>query len=98
MISKLLAAAVGAALVLPLHAQTQQSRPPADPADPGVKVPPVVYHPVIAAPVPAPPTGQTTPDKAWRAANDALAGPAPSTPVTPDQPARPAPAGHGKHH
>jgi hypothetical protein len=98
MTSKLLAAAIGAALVLPMHAQAQQSRPQADPADPGAAVPPIVYRSVIAAPAPAPQSDQGTPDKAWRAANDALASPAPSTPATPEKPSRPAPVDHGKHH
>lgn len=77
MTSKLLAAAIGALLVLPPHAQAQHSRPgagPADPTDPTVAVPPTVYRSVIAAPAPAPQGEQATPDKSWRAANDAVAG------------------------
>lgn len=72
MTSKLLAAAIGALLVLPLCAQAQQSRSPADPADPAAPVPPTVYEPVISRHIPAPQGGRPTPDKAWRAANDAL--------------------------
>ena len=71
---KLLAAATGALLALPMYAQAQQSRPSADPADPNVSVPPTVYESVIARSSPAPQDGQTTPDKSWRAANDVVAG------------------------
>ncbi|MFC0251969.1 hypothetical protein IM543_12820 [Massilia sp. UMI-21] len=74
MTSKLLAAVVGALLALPIYAQAQQSRPSADPADPTVAVPPTVYESVIARPSPGPQDVQTTPDKSWRAANDAVAG------------------------
>lgn len=74
MTSKLLAAAIGALLALPMYAQAQQSRPSADPADPSVSVPPTVYESVIARSSPVPQDGQTTPDKSWRAANDTVAG------------------------
>lgn len=74
MTSKLLAAAIGALLILPLYAQAQQSRPLADPADPAVAVPPTVFESVITRASPAPQDGQATPDKAWRAANDTVAG------------------------
>lgn len=72
MTSKLLAALIGALLALPVFAQARQSRPPADPADPGAAVPPTVYRSVIAPSAPAPQDGQPTPDKNWRAANDAV--------------------------
>lgn len=73
MTSKLLAAVIGALLLLPMYAQAQQSRSSADPADPTVAVPRTVYESVIARPSPAPQDRQTTPDKSWRAANDAVA-------------------------
>lgn len=84
MTSKLLAAAIGALLALPMYAHAQQSRPLQDPADPAVAVPPTVYESVIPSRSPAPQDGQTTPDKSWRAANDAVAG-------------VPSHAGHGAH-
>lgn len=84
MTSKLLAAAIGALLVLPMQAHAQQSRPLPDPADPTVAVPPTVYESVVSSPAPAAPDGQATPDKIWRAANDAVAG-------------MPSHAGHGAH-
>lgn len=71
---KLLAAAIGALLVLPMYAQAQQSRPSADPADPAAAVPPTAYQSIIKKRLPAPQDDQATPDKAWRAANDAVAG------------------------
>jgi len=74
MTSKLLAAAIGALLALPMYAHAQQSRPLPDPADPAVAVPPTVYESVISNRSPAPQDGQTTPDRSWRAANDAVAG------------------------
>lgn len=67
-------AAIGALQALPLCAQAQQSCPQADPADPSVAVPPIVYESVVAGSPRAPQDTQLTPDKAWRAANDALAG------------------------
>lgn len=73
MTSKLLAAVAGALLILPMYAQAQQSRPLADPSDPAVTVPPTVYQSVIALSPPAPQDDQATPDKSWRAANDAVA-------------------------
>lgn len=73
MTSKLLAAAIGALLVLPMYAQAQQSRPLADPADAAAAVPPTVYESVIARSLPAPQEAQT-PDKSWRAANNTVAG------------------------
>ena len=84
MTSKLLAAAIGAVLVLPMYAHAQQSRPLPDPADPAVAVPPTVYESVITSRSPAPQDAQATPDKSWRAANDAVAG-------------APGHAGHGAH-
>lgn len=102
---KLSAALIGALLALPASAQAQQTLPLADPADPGIIVPPIVYTPVAGRPVPASPDAQTTPDKAWRAANDAVgavaghaAAPLPSMPVAPVKPANPAPSDHSKHH
>lgn len=74
MTSKLTAAVVGALLVLPMYAHAQQSRPLPDPADPAVAVPPTVYEPLISRPSSAPQDGQPTPDKSWRAANDAVGG------------------------
>ncbi|BDT59180.1 hypothetical protein MasN3_26740 [Massilia varians] len=74
MTSKLWAAAIGALLTLPICAQAQQSRPLADPADPTVAVPPTVYESVMTVHSRAPQDSQTTPDKSWRAANDAVAG------------------------
>lgn len=73
MTSKLLAAAIGALLVLPMYAHAQQSRPLPDPADPAVAVPPTVYESVIARSSPAPQGDHATPEKSWRAANDAVA-------------------------
>lgn len=74
MISKLLAAVTGALLVLPMYVHAQQSRPLPDPANPAVAVPPTVYESVITSRSPAPQDAQATPDKSWRAANDAVVG------------------------
>lgn len=84
MTSKLLTAAICGLLALPMYAHAQQSRTLPDPADPAVAVPPTVYESVIPSRSPAPQDGQTTPDKSWRAANDAVAG-------------VPSHAGHGAH-
>ena len=72
---KLLAAAFGVLLAAPLGALAQQSFPAPDPADPHAAVPPVVYESAIARPAQSTRDAQPTPDKAWRAANDALAAP-----------------------
>lgn len=65
-------AAIGVLLALPIYAQAQQSRPSADPADATRAVPPTVYESVITTRLPAPQDGPLTPDKSWRAANDAV--------------------------
>ena len=90
-------AAIGALLAAPLAAQAQPpQRAPAsaNPADPNAAVAPLVYESVIAA-APRQDSAAATPDKRWRAANDAIGG----------QPghdhgaqAAPAPVDHGKHH
>lgn len=102
---KLSAALIGALLALPAYAQAQQTLPLADPADPGIIVPPIVYTPVAGGPPPASPDAGATPDTSWRAANDAVgaapghaAAPMPSMPVAPVKAANPAPVDHSKHH
>ena len=65
----LLAAVHGAHAAQPPHASG-----PADPADPAAAVPPVVHASALAGYTPAAKEGQPSPDKAWRAANDALSG------------------------
>ena len=79
---QLLAAILGVLLAAPLAALAQQSLRTPDPADPGAAVPPIVYESAFSRPAAAPQDGQPTPDKAWRAANDAVAS---------------GPAGHGAH-
>ena len=66
-------ATIGALLALPFAALAQASTRQADPADPHVAVPPVVYESIIGGP-PASGQAEVTPDKSWRAANDAVAG------------------------
>lgn len=72
---KLLAAAFGVLLAAPLGALAQQSLPAPDPADPHAAAPAIVYESAIARPAQPTQDAQPTPDKAWRAANDALAAP-----------------------
>jgi hypothetical protein len=72
---KLLAAAFGVLLAAPLGALAQQSLPAPDPADPHAAAPAIVYKSAIARPAQPTQDAQPTPDKAWRAANDALAAP-----------------------
>lgn len=102
---KLSAALIGALLALPAYAQAQQTLPLADPADPTIVVPPIVYTPVAGGPPPASADAGATPDTSWRAANDAVgavaghaAGSTASMPVAPVKPANPAPSDHSKHH
>jgi len=57
-----------------LAAQARQPSRTPDPADPSVAVPATVYQPVLGADAP-PAKDLPTPDKSWRAANDAVAGP-----------------------
>ena len=71
---KLLGAVYGvllAALSAPFAAQAQQSGPAANPADPAAPVPALVYVSTFQD-VPRPTDVAQTPDKVWRAANDAL--------------------------
>jgi hypothetical protein len=70
---KLWVATIGALLALPFAALAQQSPRQADPADPHVVVPALVYESIISG-VAAPGQAEVTPDKSWRAANDAVAG------------------------
>ena len=74
MTSKLCAVAIGALLALPLCVQAQPTRAPANPADPAATVAPTVYTPAAAGYSQAPQDDAMTPDKAWRAANDTVAG------------------------
>ncbi|MEN3275731.1 MAG: hypothetical protein V7631_1521 [Massilia sp.] len=67
------AAILGVLLAAPLAALAQQPLRTPDPADPGAAVPPIVYESAFSRPAAAPQDGQPTPDKAWRAANDAVA-------------------------
>lgn len=76
-------AAFAALSAAALGAQAQQSNRTPDPTDPSVAVPATVYESVLTGHVP-PANNNQTPDKAWRAANDALAGQAGH-------------AGHGSH-
>lgn len=66
-------AAFAALSATALGAQAQQSPRVPDPADPSVAVPATVYESVLTGRV-LPTNSNETPDKAWRAANDALAG------------------------
>ena len=60
-----------AALGAPFAAHAQQSSPAANPADPAAPVPALVYVSVFQHAPRTADAGQT-PDKVWRAANDAL--------------------------
>lgn len=68
-----LPAAIGVLLALPLCVHAEQSTRAADPADPGAAVPPALYESAITR---ARQSAQVTltPDKAWRAANETVAG------------------------
>ena len=85
---KLRAAILGALLAVPFAALAQPSPRLPDPADPAAAVTPIVYEPVftpvLPRPSPEPQGSPPTPDKLWRAANEAVAAPPP--------------ADHGKHH
>lgn len=70
---KLSAATIGLLLALPFCVHAQQSQRQADPADPGAAVPPTVYESAFTA-SPKQQHEHPTPDKAWRAANEAVAG------------------------
>lgn len=110
---ELRAAMLGALLAAPLAALAQPSPRTPDPADPGAAVAPIVYESVFTRPAQAPQDAQPTPDKVWRAANEAVAGPAghaghgahqggaagnaDAGPQPAAQPA-PAPVDHSKHH
>lgn len=101
----------GAAVLalLPLAATAQQGEP-AGPADPNAPVPAAQYISVFRN-YRAAPDAQSTPDQAWRAANEAVAGrdahaghgpmPASAAGNAVPAPATPAPAnphaGHGGH-
>lgn len=87
-------AAMCVLLLLPLAVQAQQSRPSPDPADANVPVPPLVYASVTSSHRQVALDDQATPDKAWRAANDALAGESAHA----GHESAPAPADHSKHH
>lgn len=72
--TKLSAAVYGvllAAFGAPFAAHAQQSSPAANPADPAAPVPALVYVPALQEAPRTADAGQT-PDKLWRAANDAL--------------------------
>ncbi|MEH6434762.1 hypothetical protein [Massilia sp. DD77] len=95
-------AAIGALLAAPLAAHAQPTQRAPDPADPKAAVAPLVFESVIAMP-PAQDEAAQTPDKRWRAANDAL-GSRPGhvhdhgAPAAPAPAPAPAPVDHGKHH
>ncbi|MEW6371142.1 MAG: hypothetical protein AB1584_09410 [Pseudomonadota bacterium] len=93
------------------HAGQRAARP--DPADPNVAVPAPAYDSALKDYAPAVKDGAPAPDRAWRAANDAVGGqdphaghhaPAPQQASVPAQPAprraEPAAASgdHHKHH
>lgn len=82
-----------------------------DPADPGVAVPAPAYASAMKDYAPAVQGGGPTPDRSWRAANDAVGGQDPHAghhaPAPASAPARPEPrriepaagsADHHKHH
>ena len=85
-------AAIGALLAAPLAAQAQPTQRAPDPADPRAAVAAPVYESVIAPP----PRDEAapTPDKRWRAANEAVAGASSHE----HGQAAPASTDHGKHH
>ena len=101
------------ALLPALAVQAQQpsrSPDPTDPTDPSVAVPATMYQSVLTGYAPAE-KDTPTPDKSWRAANDAVAGqpghaghhtPAPTQAQPQSQAQRPTPAAapkdHDKHH
>ncbi len=100
------------ALLHALGAQAQQPSRTPDPTDPSVAVPATVYQSVLTGYAPAE-KDTPSPDKSWRAANDAVAGqpghashhapaPAPAEVQPKPQQQRPAPAAapkdHHKHH
>jgi len=97
------------AAVLP-GVQAGQRSPRPDPADPRVAVPAPAYVSAMQDYLPAVKDGGPTPDRSWRAANDAVGGqsphaghqaPAPASASTePPQRAKPAPASseHHQHH
>jgi hypothetical protein len=67
-------AAMGALLAASYVAHAQPSQRAPDPADPSAPVPPLVYESSIpASPAPAK-EAEPSPDKAWRAANETVAG------------------------
>lgn len=72
---KLWAAALGALLAVPLASLAQQSSRTPDPADPAAAVMPIVYESAFIRPAQPAQDRQPTPDKTWRAANDAVANP-----------------------
>lgn len=63
-----------AAFGAPFAAHAQQSSPVANPADPAAPVPALVYVSAFQH-APRPADADQTPDKVWRAANDALVAP-----------------------
>lgn len=90
-------AAIGALLAAPLAAQAQPTKRAPDPADPQAAVAAPVYESVIAPP----PRDEAapTPDKRWRAANEAVAGASGHEHGQAAPPAAaPASTDHGKHH
>jgi len=93
-----------AAFGAPFAAHAQQSGPAANPADPAAPVPALVYASAFQD-APRAAVAAQTPDKLWRAANDALSaapdhgGHAGHAAPQPEQKAAPEPAArHGKHH
>ena len=72
-----------AALGAPFAAHAQQSSPAANPADPAAPVPALVYVSAIQKAERPADAGQS-PDKVWRAANDALAAAPQPAPVHAD--------------
>lgn len=78
--------AFGALLAAMPAAQAQQPVRTPDPADPSAAVPATVYQSALAGYTPAP-KDAPSPDKAWRAANDTVAG----------QPGHGAHGAHGAH-
>lgn len=66
-------AAFGILLSAALGAQAQQASRTPDPADPSAAVPATTYVSVLTG-VTSAQSGSPSPDKAWRAANDTVAG------------------------
>ena len=100
--------AFGTLLAAALGAQAQQNSRTPDPADPSVPVPATAYASAMSGYTPAMKDGAPSPDKSWRAANDAVGGQSTHTghqspaPAAAEAPRRTEPAAasteHHKHH